>query len=202
MSPGKQPDDGWHKEQDELDAKRQQEGHWVTHSRELIYENPWLRLSHREVTAPTGAAGIYGVVHLRTLAVGIVPIDAEGCTWLIGQYRYATACYSWEIPMGGCPEGEDPEATAHRELAEEAGLRAERMEDLLELQISNCVSDERARVFVAHGLSPCEAQPDATESLQSWRLPLDEAISMAMRGEVTDAVSVAALLKLAYRGKA
>lgn len=172
--------------------------HWITHSTRTVYDNPWIRVSESRVTNPGGGDGIYGVVHFKNRATGVVPVDDEGFTWLVGQYRYTLESYEWEIPQGGCPEGESPPEAARRELLEETGLTAANLELLLDgLALSNSVSDERATIFVATGLAEGEANPEETEEIQLRRLPLDEAIAMARDGRITDAVSVIALLKLA-----
>ena len=128
----------------------------------------------------------------------VVPVDEEDHTWLVGQYRYTLESYEWEIPEGGCPEGETPIEAARRELEEETGLVADRYEVLLDdIALSNSVSDERATIFLATGLTETRANPEETEDLRVRRLPLSEAIAMAGDGRITDAVSVMALLKLA-----
>lgn len=170
---------------------------WSTHSTETRYDNPWIRVDESQVTNPGGGEGIYGVVHFKNRAIGVVPIDEEGFTWLVGQYRYALSSYEWEIPEGGCPRGESPLQAAKRELAEETGLIATKYEVLLDnLALSNSVTDERCTIFCATGLTKTDSAPEETEELQIRRLPLTEAIQMVHAGEITDAVSVIALLKL------
>lgn len=171
-------------------------GPWLQHSNTTVYENPWLRLEHHEVTTPGKTQGIYGKVCFNTTAVGVVPIDDNGDTWLVGQYRYPLESYSWEIPEGGCPLGQDAADTARRELAEETGLRCGQLYRLLRLHTSNSCTDEVADVFVAIELGCGDAEPEETEELALRKLPLQEAIEMVVDGEITDAISVAALLKL------
>jgi 8-oxo-dGTP pyrophosphatase MutT (NUDIX family) len=173
---------------------------WTTHSTEIVYDNPWIEVSHRQVTAPTGNDGIYGLVHYKNLAVGVVPIDDDGHTWLVGQHRYTLDEWSWEIPEGGGALGVDPVDSARRELVEETGLTAASWRQLCELHLSNSVTDERSIVYVATDLTAGDSAPDSTEQLTVQRLPLEEAIEMAMGGDITDAMSVAALVKLAAIG--
>ncbi len=171
-------------------------GPWQQLSTEVVYENPWLRIEHHEVLTPANTEGIYGKICFKNIAVGVVPVDGDGMTWLVGQYRYPLDQYSWEIPEGGSALGASTVATAHRELAEETGLRAGRMYQLLNLHTTNSVSDECAEVFLALDLMAGESSPEDTEELVVQRLPLTEAIAMAMDGRISDAISVAALLKL------
>ena len=172
-------------------------GGWRETSVNKVYENAWIRVSHSEVVTPAGSPGIYGVVHFKNTAVGIVPIDEDGYTWLVRQSRYPLQALSWEVPEGGSPEGEDPLATARRELQEEVGLAAADWEPLLRMHLSNSVTDEEALVYVARGLTHGATAHEDTEDIEVKRLPLQEAIDMALNGEITDAISVAALLKLA-----
>lgn len=169
---------------------------WKTLSIKQVYDNPWIEVTHREVINPSGGPGIYGMVHFKNVAIGIVPIDDEGYTWLVGQYRYPLECYSWEIPEGGGPAGRPVIESAQIELLEETGIRARRWTPLLEMHVSNSVSDEYAIVYLAQELEFGAAQPEETELLQVRRLPLSEAVEMAMRGEITDSLSLAALLKV------
>lgn len=162
-----------------------------------MYANPWIRVREDRVLNPRGGPGIYGVVEFRNRAVGVIPVDEEGYTWLVGQYRYPHRCYEWEIPEGGCPAGEGLEDCARRELREETGLVAEVVELLLgDLQLSNSVSDEKAYLFVARGLHQAEPEPEDTEAITVWRLPLADAVAMARDGRIRDAMSVIGLLRL------
>jgi 8-oxo-dGTP pyrophosphatase MutT (NUDIX family) len=175
---------------------------WTTLSSREIYRNPWIRLREDAVTQPDGQPGIYGVVEYQNRAVGVVPLDEAGHTWLVGQWRYCHERYEWEIPEGGCPAGEAPEECARRELLEETGLRAGRILPLmLGLELSNSTTNEVCDLFIARDLTPGTAQPEGTEELRLWRLPLQEAIAMALDGRITDSPSVIALLRLALMGR-
>jgi 8-oxo-dGTP pyrophosphatase MutT (NUDIX family) len=169
---------------------------WQTLSIQEVYDNRWIKVTHREVLTPAGTPGIYGVVHFKNLAIGIVPIDDEGYTWLVGQYRYPLDQYTWEIPEGGCPQGTDPLETAKRELKEETGMQAEHWEQIIDFHTSNSVTDEYGISYLATGLSHGEAEPEETEELQVKKVPIEEAIGMVLRGEITDALSMMALMKV------
>ena len=169
---------------------------WKTHSIKEVYDNPWITVSHREVTAPTGVEGIYGLVHFKNSAVAVVPIDHEGNTWLVGQYRYTLDQYTWEIPEGGGSATEDNLNVAKRELREETGIVASKWTQLLELHTSNSVTDEYAVGFVAQDLSFGESEPDDTEILQIRKVPLTTAIDMVMDGRITDCLAMACLMKI------
>jgi 8-oxo-dGTP pyrophosphatase MutT (NUDIX family) len=172
-------------------------GGWKTKTSEVTYENPWIKITHEEVITPKGTDGIYGVVHFKNTAIGIVPIDHEGNTWLVKQSRYTLNQYTWEIPEGGCPAGEEPLRAAQRELEEEVGLKASSWQPLMTMHLSNSVTDELCEVFVARDLFAGTQELESTEDIEYKKLPLSEAINMVKRGEITDAISVAALLRIA-----
>jgi 8-oxo-dGTP pyrophosphatase MutT (NUDIX family) len=171
---------------------------WKTRSQQTAYENAWIRVEHHEVLNPAGKPGIYGKVHFKNTAISVVPIDSEGFTYLVGQYRYTLNEYSWEVPEGGCSieSGESTLNAAKRELLEETGLVASEWTKLGEVYLSNSVSDEKAVMYVAQNLSQHQACPEETELLKIRRLPLNEAIEMAQNGTITDALSVLTLLKI------
>jgi 8-oxo-dGTP pyrophosphatase MutT (NUDIX family) len=171
---------------------------WKTISQQTAYENAWIKVEHHEVLNPAGNPGIYGKVHFKNTAISIVPIDSEGFTYLVGQYRYTLNEYSWEVPEGGCSiaERESTLDAAKRELLEETGLVASEWTQLGEVYLSNSVSDEKAVMYIAQNLVQQQACPEETEQLKIRRLPLNEAIEMAKNGTITDALSVLTLLKI------
>jgi 8-oxo-dGTP pyrophosphatase MutT (NUDIX family) len=172
----------------------------VVHRAREIYSNPWIRITEHEVTHPTGAPGIYGVVHLQNLAVGCVPILDDGSVLLVGQHRFPLDVYSWELPEGG-GAFDDPQGSAARELKEETGFSAASWMPLIEMDLSNAVTDERASGFLAWDLTEGEAEPDEAEALVLRRAPFAEALEMAMSGEIRDSFSQSMLMKTDILGR-
>jgi len=180
-----------------MDKSTASENPWQTLHRKQVYDNPWIEVYEDQVINPRGGEGIYGKVSFKNLAIGVIPIDKEMHTWLIGQYRYTLDEYSWEIPMGGGSRANSPLESAKRELKEETGLSAQRWKNIMRIHTSNSVTDEEGFVFLAQDLTPGETEFDDTEDLQIRRLPLSEAIQLVMDGHITDAISMAGLLKVA-----
>jgi len=172
-------------------------GPWRRRSRRLTYENAWIQVHHDEVTRPNGEPGIYGVVHFRTRAVGIVAIDDEDRVVLVGQHRYTLDRYTWEIPEGGVPPDEDLLEGARRELREETGCEADQWRAIGAFDTSNSITDEIGMLYLATGLTDGEATPDATEDLIVRRIPFGEVMAMLDRDEITDAMSQLALERVA-----
>lgn len=173
------------------------ENPWKTLKETTIYQNPWIRLEEHQVLNPAGKEGIYGKVHFKNKAMAIIPIDQDGNTWLVGQYRYTLHHYSWEIPMGGGLLGQDLLESAKRELKEETGLTASKWTELLRIHTSNSVTDEEGIIYLAEELSQGETEFEETEVLQIQKLPFTEAIDRVMNGEITDSISIAGILKAA-----
>ena len=167
---------------------------WTLLKRKRVYENPWIAVDHDDVLNAAGNPGIYGVVRFENLAIGIVTLDNEGKTTLIGQWRYPLERYSWEIPEGGGPKDEAPLETAKRELLEETGLTAMKWTKLLEMDLSNSVTDERAHLFLAEDLSQGEAAPEETEVFLLKKIPLADAVQLVINGEIRDSLAVTGLL--------
>jgi len=168
---------------------------WKILSSTQVYENSWISLTEYQVINPGGGKGIYGKVHFKNRAVGIIPIDDEGNIYLVGQFRFVLDAYSWEIPEGGAPFSEDLLTSAKRELKEETGIEAGQWRKLLDIHLSNSVSDEVSTVYLATGLTFTDAAPEETEEIQVKKLPFEQAYQMVLNGEITDSLSIAGILR-------
>lgn len=173
---------------------------WTTLSKKEIYDNPWIHVEEHQVINAAGKPGIYGIVSFKNYAIGILPIDTEGNIWLIGQHRYPFDMFTWEIPEGGGRTDQDPLENAKRELAEEAGLIADKWTLIQEIQLSNSVTNEIGFIYLAEQLSPTPPSPDEDESLIIRKLPIREAYRMVESGEIKDSLTVVALLKAQVMG--
>ncbi len=171
---------------------------WTTLASKECYQNNWIKVDEHKVLNPAGGEGIYGKVHFKNKAIGIIPVDHENNTWLVGQYRYVLNAWSWEIPEGGGPLDTDILESAKRELKEETGLEARQWTLIQKTYLSNSVSDEEGYVFFAENLVFGKSNPEDTEAdLKVWKLPFRQALQMVLDGEITDSLSVMGILKLA-----
>lgn len=159
------------------------------------FSNPWITVEEYDAVAPTGVDAYYAVVRFSKLAVGVLPIHADGSVVLVGQQRFALANFTWEMPEGGAPMDEAPIRGAMRELAEEAGLVAGEWREALNLELSNSITDERAVCYLAWGLEACETEPDDTEKFDIVRVPFRQLLQAATLGQVKDALTVATTLR-------
>ena len=173
-----------------------EENPWTITSEKNIYDNPWIGLTEYQVINPSGNPGIYGKVHFKNRAIGVLPLDKDLNTYLVGQYRFPLNAYSWEMPEGGGPLNEDPLDAAKRELLEETGLKAKKWTELVRMHLSNSVSDEISIIYLARDLEQFEAEPEDTEQLIIKKVPFEQVYQMVCKGEITDAMTVAAVLKL------
>lgn len=169
---------------------------WQILGERNIYDNKWISVTEYDVINPGGGKGIYGKVHIKNIAIGIVVLDEDLNTYLVGQYRFTLKEYSWEIPEGGGPLGVDPLESAKRELREETGLIAHEWSVIQKLHTSNSITDEFSLVFLARQLEQHDAMPEETEQLAVKKLPFEEAWQMTKKGLITDAISVAAIQRV------
>ncbi len=169
---------------------------WKTISTQSKYKTPWIEVVHHEVITPGGTEGIYGCVNFQNLAVGVIPLDENYNTWIVGQFRYPTQKYTWEIPEGGCPLNELPLDAAKRELKEEVGLTAETWELVQEMDLSNSATDEVSFTYLARNITEGSACQDDNEDITVRKLPFLELYQMVLNGDIRDAISVAGILKV------
>ncbi|WP_158918497.1 NUDIX hydrolase [Caulobacter sp. S45] len=169
---------------------------WRVESGETLHDNPWFGVDAFQAVSPTGAPAAYYSLRYKNAATGVVPVHEDGTLTLVGQWRFPFRKYSWELPEGGAPHGEDPKVGAMRELREEAGLVAADCRLILTMQLSNASSDERAYLYLATGLSMVETEHDATEAITITRVPFREALAAATRGRIEDSLTVASLLRV------
>ena len=168
---------------------------WQLGTPKAKYENPWMRVDDIPAVDPNGKDALYGLVHFKNLAIGVVPYQ-DGYIWLVGQSRVAFQSYSWEVPAGGDPSGQDPVGTAHRELREETGFTAGRMEQILKMELSNSITDESCLVYLATDLTAGETELESSEDISIMKISLDDALDSVDSGEIRHALGVAAILKL------
>lgn len=173
-----------------------EENPWQITAEKVEYDNPWINVTEYQVINPSGNPGIYGKIHFKNRAIGVFPLDDELNTYLVGQFRFALGLYSWEMPEGGGPVGTDPLASAKRELLEETGLKAAKWTEIQRLHLSNSVSDELSIIYLAQNLQQFEVEPEDTEQLIVKKLPFNEVYQMVCNGAITDAMTVAAVLKV------
>ena len=166
---------------------------WKVLSEKPVYDNPWIAVTEFDVINPNGGKGIYGKIHFKHVAVGIIPLDEDLDTYLVGQYRFPLGAFSWEIPEGGGSEVETALDSAKRELQEETGLKASEWTRILTLHLSNSVSDELAIIYLARKLEQHGPMPEETEKLIVKKCPVEEAYQMVEAGKITDSISVAAI---------
>ncbi len=174
---------------------------WRVRSGETLHDNPWFGVDAFDATSPTGAPAAYYALRYKNAATGVVPLHADGSISLVGQWRFPFARYSWELPEGGAPHGEDARDGALRELREEAGLLAADCRLILTMQLSNASSDETAYVYLATGLSEVETEHDPTEALTQARVPFREALQAAVSGRMQDSLTVAGLLRVYHMAR-
>jgi len=173
---------------------------WKTLSREVKYDNPWIRVEEHQVINPAGGKGIYGTVSFKNRAVAIVALFENGDTLLVGQFRYPLQEYHWELPMGGAPADESALVCAQRELQEETGYSANKWQQILSMHLSNSITQEQGFTFIAKDLSAGEMSLEDTEDITLARLPFEDVFQKVMSGEITDAMTVASVMKVRLLG--
>ncbi len=163
-------------------------------SDEVVFEGALIDVSHMQVLLPNGRQALREVVRHKG-AAAVVPVDENGVVTLVRQHRVVVDMLTLEIPAGKLDHvGEDPLACAHRELEEETGLRAAKMELLCPMVTTPGFCTEKVNIYLATGLSPHGAHLDEDEFLRVVRMPLREAVERAMSGELCDGKTALGLM--------
>ena len=163
-----------------------------------VYSNKWMAVREDQVRLPDGRETIYGVVDCGQ-CVGVLPFVDPSHVLLVGQYRYVAKRFTWEMPTGGARPGESLESAAQRELTEEAGYRARRLTWVSTYHTSKSVMDETAHLYLAEDLTAAGREADDTEFIERRAFPFREALDMVLRAEITDGMTVIAVLHAARR---
>ena len=168
---------------------------WKDAGHSVFFENPWMKLTRHDATAPTGHPADYVVMRPQNMSVGVLPLHADGTVTLVGQQRFALMNWSWEMPEGGAPYGEDPLEGAKRELAEEAGLAASQWRLAYRAEMSNSITDERAIAWLAWDFTEVPVAPDETEIIRVIRVPFGDLLREIGRGSIRDMFTLATVLR-------
>ncbi len=175
--------------------EEQFENPWIIKETKEIIDTPWINVKKHEVINPAGKPGIYTVTHFKNYAIGILPIDAEGYTWIVGQYRLPIEAYSWEIPEGGGLRHLAPIDSAKRELLEETGIIAKDWKLIQTMHLSNSATDEFAYLYIAQNLEFTQSQPEETEELEIRKIHFNDLYEAVKNHQITDSLTVAAVIK-------
>jgi len=168
---------------------------WRDAGSTTLFENPWMRLTRHDATAPTGHKADYVVMRPQNMSVGVLPLHADGTVTLVGQQRFALMNWSWEMPEGGAPFSEDPLEGARRELAEEAGLAAAQWRLAYRAEMTNSITDERAMAWLAWDFTEVPIAPDETEIIRVARVPFGDLLREIGRGSIRDMFTLATALR-------
>lgn len=166
----------------------------TTNSSETKYRGIIVNVELDQVTLSDGTPARREVVR-HPGGVTVLPLDEQDCVLMVRQWRYPMGCEVLELPAGKLEPGEDPAAAGLRELAEETGYTCARYESLGTIYATPGYCSERLHLFLARELTPGTAHPDEGELLRLERYPLAQAVEMALRDEIHDGKTVAALLK-------
>ena len=159
-----------------------------------VFDGVVVKLFVDEVELPNGKKSVREIVR-HPGAVCVVPVTDQGEVIMVRQFRYAFGQTLLEIPAGKLEPGEDPLKAALRELEEETGTVAEKIEHIGELYTTVAILDEKIQMYLATGLSYKNAHPDEDEFLEVEKISLNALVDMVMNGEIRDSKTQVALLK-------
>ncbi len=164
----------------------------IINSSKTIYTGRVFKLASDNITLSNGVNLDIDIIR-HPGASAIVPLLSQNAVILIKQYRYAAGGYIWEIPAGTLNPGESPLECAKRELIEETGYRADKMEKLTEIVPVPGYSDERIHIFLATDLSPAKQNLDRDEMLNVHEVKMEAALEMIAKGEIIDSKTISGL---------
>lgn len=159
----------------------------------VVWTCPWFSVRQDQIVLPDGRPGVYNVVQ-HPGAAWVVPVTTAGEVLLIRHYRYAVDDWCWEVPAGGIREGQTPFEVAREELKQEVGGEATDWEYVGRFYTSNGISNEVGHAYLATGVVQGATGHEPAEVLEIHPTPVEEALAMAQRGEITDGPSALALL--------
>ena len=173
-------------------------GPWKILGSDEIYSDPWIHVRRDNVIRPDGQDGTHCVVHMKP-GVCVVALDENDFVHLTSEFHYGIGRESLEGVSGGIEQGETALSTAGRELEEELGLKAVRWTDLGSLDPFTTIVVSPTRLYLAEGLTEGVRQPEGTELIRLVKMPLSDAVSQVMGGQITHGPTCALLLKIAWR---
>jgi ADP-ribose pyrophosphatase len=172
---------------------------WQTRASRIAFDNGRVRLREDTVVQPDGRPGSYTYIELPNPVVAMVPLSANGLVHMVRQWRYVWRQNSWEIPAGHCEPNEAPQQAARRELAEEAGIQAERWDELSH-GFATAASAARVHLYLARDLTPLPAPVEregAEGDLIARAVPLERALAAIEDGTIVHAYTIIGLLRAA-----
>lgn len=173
-------------------------GPWKTLSSREVYRDPWIALQVDDVLRPDGKPGIHSIIHIKP-GITVVAMDAERHLYLAEEFHYGIGRWMIQGVSGGCEDGEDPLATAQRELREELGIVASKWTDLGGIEPITSSVAAPAQLFFAEELTFVEAAYEGSELIRRVKVSWDEAMRMAQDGRIAHGVTLALLLRASLR---
>ena len=172
----------------------QKHGPWTIQETSQKYQNSFINVREDQVLQPDGQPGMYATVKMKP-GVAILPIDSNGVVYLIRQFRYALGKESLEVVCGALEEDEPRLEAAQREVQEELGIKAEEWNELGVFDLDTSIVHCPVYLFIAKQLTFTQTNREGTETMETIRIPFDEAVQMVMDNKITHAPSCVLILK-------